>query len=74
MGEFTLLCRLSTTSQQQAQEILWTQQCNHMIQNIRKIMVTDFNNNYRLNKDGVAITERKQATLVTSLRIQMRKK
>lgn len=38
------------------------------------MMVTDFNNNYRLNKDCITITERKQATLVTSLRIQMRKK
>lgn len=53
---------------------LWAQGCNHMIKNIRKMMVTDFNNNHRLNKDCVTIMERKQATLVTSLCIQMRKK
>lgn len=45
-----------------------------MIQNIRKMMVTDFNNNHRLNKDCVNVTERKQTILETSLRIQMRKK
>lgn len=37
-------------------------------------MVTDFYKNHSLNNDSVTIAERQQATLVTSLYIQMRKK